>query len=151
MRAEPVLGWVSVGLSLVLIGLVVALALRSTPGTSPAPTGGSAIVPYAIVVDGTAEASAPPDVAYLSLGVDSPARTAAEATATNASAMAAVIAAVKAQGIPDKDVRTQDFSVSPVYAPPRPIAAAASAAPTPIESGQLTVSAHVQVAFSYAH
>lgn len=248
MRIRLVLGWLSVGLSLLIVALVAFIAIRPAPLLVT-----SSSTPFAILVDGEAQAAAQPDVAYVTLGVDTPAATAAEATGNNASAMSAVIGAVKAQSISDQNVRTQDFSVTPVYAVqrpgdastptitgyrvkntvrvtvedvanvgkvldaglaahansavgvsfaikdttrlqqqalkdavgqarskaeaiaggaglrltgpytitesatqlPRPIAAAApaagSVASTPIESGQLTVTAHVQIAFQYAH
>ena len=120
MRGGSVLGWLSLSLSLVLLGVMAFLVLRLLPAVSPAAAGASTAIPYAVVVDGNAEASAPPDIAYVTLGVDSPAPTAAEATSNNATAMAQIIVAVKGQGIPDQDVRTQDFSVTPVYAVQRP-------------------------------
>ncbi len=118
MRLAPIAGWVFAGL-LLLAAVIAFFALRLTGAGAPA-SGYLSSVPYSIVVEGNGEASAAPDVAYVTLGVDTPAPTAAEATDTNAKAMAAVIAAVKAQGTADKDVRTQDFSVTPVYANLRP-------------------------------
>ena len=69
----------------------------------------------------TAEGSvkAEPDVAYLSGGVISEARTAQEALVENAADMAGVFAALKAAGIPEKDIQTSNFSLNPQYEYPK--------------------------------
>jgi uncharacterized protein YggE len=71
--------------------------------------------PPAITVSGTGTVSAAPDTGQVTAGVVSEAATAAEAARANATAMAAVLAAIEAGGVAKKDVRTQGFSVSPVY------------------------------------
>ncbi len=66
-------------------------------------------------VSGEGEVRAVPDEAQLSAGVVSQGPTAAQALDTNRSAMLAVFAALKRQGIPDRSIRTSEFSVSPQY------------------------------------
>jgi uncharacterized protein YggE len=83
-----------------------------------APTAQASPLPPAIVVSGEGTATASPDVAYLSLGVQSEAATATAATNANSAAMAAIIAAIKGQSVADKDIQTSEFSVDPVYSQP---------------------------------
>lgn len=73
-----------------------------------------------ISVTGEGEASARPDMAVLTLGVTREAPTAREALDANSDAMAAVIAAMKAEGVEERDLQTSNFSISPVYVYPRP-------------------------------
>ncbi len=56
-----------------------------------------------------------PDIAYITAGVQNEAKTAKEAMAANARNMAGVMKALKAAGIPDKDVQTSNFSLNPRY------------------------------------
>ena len=68
-----------------------------------------------ISVSGSGSASAQADQASISLGVEVTDESAAEAIAENAAAMAAVIEAVKAQGVSEDDVYTTSYSVYPQY------------------------------------
>lgn len=70
---------------------------------------------HGITVQGTATISLKPDQASISLGVDAQASTAAQAQANASKAMAAVIAAVKGQGVADADLATQGISLNPSY------------------------------------
>lgn len=72
--------------------------------------------PRVITMSGHGEARAVPDTAMLSAGVSAQAPTAAAALAANTTRMQAVLAALKKQGVPDKDVQTSNFSISPQYA-----------------------------------
>ena len=56
-----------------------------------------------------------PDMASISLGVLTEAKSAAEALAANAVRMNAVMASLKRAGIADKDVQTSNLSVNPQY------------------------------------
>jgi uncharacterized protein YggE len=71
-----------------------------------------------IVVSGEGTSSIAPDLALISLGVVSLEKTAREALDGNNAAMAAVLKALKAQGIADKDLQTSDFSLQPQYSYP---------------------------------
>lgn len=57
-----------------------------------------------------------PDAALVSVGVVSTGGTAREATAANAADMARVVKAIKAAGIADRYIRTQQINVSPRFA-----------------------------------
>ncbi|MFN3501415.1 MAG: SIMPL domain-containing protein [Allorhizobium sp.] len=68
-----------------------------------------------IMVSGEGEAAIAPDMAVISLSVVRDAETAGEALSANSAAMREVLAALKEQGIAEKDVQTTDFSIQPKY------------------------------------
>jgi uncharacterized protein YggE len=76
----------------------------------------SAPLPRVITMNGHGEARAVPDTAMLSAGVSAQAPTAAAALAANTTRMQSVLAALKKQGVPEKDIQTSNFSISPQYA-----------------------------------
>jgi uncharacterized protein YggE len=70
------------------------------------------------------EVAAAPDMATITLGVQTEATSAAQALSANADQMARVMAALKRAGLADRDIRTSQLSVGPKYAyesnqPPR--------------------------------
>ena len=69
-----------------------------------------------IVMSGQGEIRAVPDTVTLSAGVTVQAATAAAALAADSSRMQAVMAALRKQGVADKNIQTSQFSVSPQYA-----------------------------------
>jgi len=69
-------------------------------------------------ITGQASVSARPDMATVTTGVVTEAKTAAEALQQNNAAMAAVTAAIKEAGIADRDLQTSGFAVEPVYTYP---------------------------------
>jgi uncharacterized protein len=81
-------------------------------GSAPAEVG----TQHSIVVAGQGSVSTRPDRAQLSFGVSTDAKSASAALRANAAEMTKVIAAVKAQGIPAADIRTDLVSLSPRYA-----------------------------------
>ena len=68
--------------------------------------------PEGVRVYGVGEAAAAPDVARTQLGVDVRAATAQQAVAAASQRMAAVIAALKQQGIAEGDLRTAQYALS---------------------------------------
>lgn len=68
-----------------------------------------------ISVTGQAQVSAKPDIAMISVGVQSIAKTAADAIAENSATMEGVFSAITAAGIDRKDMQTSQFDVSPVW------------------------------------
>ena len=68
-----------------------------------------------IWVSGEGKVTVVPDVANLSLGVQVEAATLADANSKASAAMDALINVLKTQGIADKDIKTQNFSIYPVY------------------------------------
>lgn len=94
-------------LPLALAALVAVPALAAAQGKpGPAPR---------IVVSGEGEATLKPDLAMLSLGVMREAASAGEALSENNKAMAAVIAAMKAAGVAERDLQTAGLQISPRY------------------------------------
>lgn len=71
--------------------------------------------PRIITITGEGKAMAAPDIAYISTGVVTDGKTAAEALAANTKAMESVFAGLKDAGIAEKDMQTSQFSVYPVY------------------------------------
>lgn len=66
-------------------------------------------------VSGEGEASVAPDMAILSLSVVRQAKTANAAVSANTTAMNEVLAALKADGIAERDIQTSNFSIYPQY------------------------------------
>jgi uncharacterized protein len=63
----------------------------------------------------TGEVRAAPDLAQISVGVENQGANAAEAVARNRREMAAVVAALHAQGVADPDIQTENLSLQPQY------------------------------------
>jgi uncharacterized protein YggE len=64
-----------------------------------------------ITVTGTGQVSGAPDIAHITLGVQTMDPSAQAALQTNSQQMTAVIAAIKAQGVADTDIQTSNFSI----------------------------------------
>ena len=75
-------------------------------------------MPTLVNVVGMDEQRLTPDMAIVSLGVQTTGTTVAEASNANNELMTAVIAAVKAAGIEDTDIQSTSIGLSPVYAQP---------------------------------
>ena len=76
----------------------------ATPGAVPV---------RGIIVTGSGQVDAPPDRAFVTAGVQTRGRTAQEAQNDNNQTMQAVITAIKAVGIPDKNIQTVGVSLYP--------------------------------------
>lgn len=72
-----------------------------------------------IVVSGEGTAEIAPDMAVVALTVVREAETAREALDANSTAMADVLAAMKAEGIEDRDLQTSNFSIEPKVVYPK--------------------------------
>ncbi|MFN0264539.1 SIMPL domain-containing protein [Tepidamorphus sp. 3E244] len=68
-----------------------------------------------ITMTGTGTVNASPDMAIVTSGTVSEAKTAREALSANNAAMQKVIETLKEAGIEARDIQTSDFNVSPVY------------------------------------
>lgn len=105
--------------------LLMAAALAAAGAASPAMA--QALSPAPVVAPGNAvltlsadgRTSRTPDLAVFSAGVTTQAKTAAAALSENADRMNAVITALKASGIAERDIQTSNLSVNPVYGQPR--------------------------------
>lgn len=94
---------------------VFAAALAATLAVA-----GPAAAAATITVVGEAKRTAPPDMAVLTTGVVSNAKTADDALAANSKAVSEVIAALKAAGIAPNDISTSSFSIQPQQSYPQP-------------------------------
>lgn len=73
--------------------------------------------PAYLTVGGEGTVSAPPDAVTINAGVTSQGKTAKLALDANSRAMAQVFAAMKVQGIADRNIRTTNLNLEPEYAP----------------------------------
>ncbi|MFH1652126.1 MAG: SIMPL domain-containing protein [Chloroflexota bacterium] len=108
------LTWIAAG----LVAVVVIAGLAGCTGGTTLGTGAVGInlnsQQEGIWVNGTGKVSAVPDIAIVSLGVEAQAGTVGEAQGQAAGAMDAVIKALKNNGVQDKDIQTQQFSIQKV-------------------------------------
>ncbi len=93
-----------------LLPLVLALGIAF-----PVAVGAAEAPPPRIMVVGQGENTVAPDLALLSLSVMREAATARDALTANNDAMAAVISAMKAAGIEERDLQTAGVQIAPRY------------------------------------
>ncbi|GAA2773708.1 SIMPL domain-containing protein [Streptomyces showdoensis] len=105
---------VAAGLGALLLG-AAAPAVAAAPGATVRHTAVRAAAPATVTVSGSGRASAAPDLAVVSVGVEATRPTAKEAMAAQSTAATALLDALRGQGIADRDVRTENLSLSPVY------------------------------------
>jgi len=119
--------WPSLAMGGLLIVLIGALALtqgwlqpvsaqsKATPVPTSAakvePSGSDAILPRTITVVGEGSVKIQPDIARANIGVETFGATVKVATSQAAATMDAVLAALKSQGIAEKDIQTTGYSV----------------------------------------
>jgi len=96
--------------------LVLATVTASAPGAALAQD--SQPTPR-IMVSGEGTATVAPDMAIVTLTVTREADTARAALDANTAAMSEVLAAMKAEGIEDRDLQTSGFSIEPKYVYPK--------------------------------
>lgn len=103
--------------ALVLAGL---LALTASPAAAQRAVldGDAAFRATTLTLSSYGETRAAPDQATISMGVTTQAPTAAAALAANRSRMTAVISAIRAQGIAERDIQTSGLNVNPQYTYP---------------------------------
>ena len=102
--------------AIVAASILGGLAAGSALGNhSTVVAGNAAAVEHTISVSGVGEVSVAPDVADVVVGVVVQKPTVAEAQSAQATAMSAVVAAVKSNHVDDKDIVTINLSLSPVY------------------------------------
>ena len=93
--------------SRLLLGLALAIAVVATPAL--------AADPRTIAMTGHGEMRVAPDMAQVTAGVSTMAPTAAQALSANSSHMKAVFATLTKLGIPERNIQTSNFFVSPQY------------------------------------
>jgi uncharacterized protein YggE len=91
--------------------LLLALIVVSSPVAAAAQTPR----PPHITVSGEGTASVAPDLAIIQAGMTTQGRTAREASAANSTAMTKVQAALKADGMAERDMQTARFSIRPLH------------------------------------
>jgi uncharacterized protein YggE len=100
---------------LVVVSLVLVLAVVGFAGCSAGPTTIGTVdinsQQTGIWVNGEGKVTVTPDIATLWLGIEAQATTVAEAQAQAATAMATVMAALAENGVAEKDIQTQYFSI----------------------------------------
>ena len=121
---------------LFVCGAVFALAalfivIGATTAQNVAPVNMS-LYTGTISVTGNGYVYADPDLAGVSIGVTTEAATSTQAMNDNANAMSQVIAAVRALGIPDKDIKTSTVSLQPKYSYEYPTTVGATGASSAI-------------------
>src|SRR3972149_1271041 len=88
--------------------LLVAPALaQQAPGTP------------VLQANGEGEVMVVPDIAIVTIGVTSRGRAARDALDANSADLTKAIAAIRAEGVADKDIGTSGFSIYPVYEQPK--------------------------------
>lgn len=93
-----------------LLTVLLGLAACGTTVVAPA-SGTTPEAPRSISVTGDGKASVTPDIALASVGVESRDVDISKAVDDNISKTAAVVAAIKAQGVKEADIQTSNFSV----------------------------------------
>ena len=104
-----------------LVNVMVAAAAIAGTGVAFAQDGERGRSAPTITVSASAEVSAQPDEAVVRLGMLAQAPEAADAQQRVNETMQRILAAVTGLGIPERSVRTEDLSLSPVYADQRPM------------------------------
>ncbi len=109
--------WAGLGLSGAnASGLYVTVVPTKTSITTPvAATAGSAAAGGSLTVVGVGRAKVIPDVVRIQVGVETISSTVAAATVENDRVMAAVLAALKKEGIAEKDIQTAYYTIYPEY------------------------------------
>jgi len=97
-----------------LIVAVAALAMRPGPAVGAPTTDGQPAL-HTITATGTAAVTRIPDVARVGLGVSVTKPSVKAARDSAGKSMAAIIAAIKALGIDEKDIKTTGIDLSPQY------------------------------------
>ncbi len=95
-----------------LVGIVAGPIIANSHVQGADPTG---TPEHTITVSGTGDVSVAPDVADVYLGISVTMPTAKAARDAAATSMTAVLAAVKQDGVADKDIVTTNVSLNPVY------------------------------------
>ena len=97
------------------IGTLLILTLPACDVNIASEVLSSSATDRTIHVTGSGSVTGEPDIATLDVGVSVERETVAEAREEAASAMTALIAALKANNVDEKDIKTENFSIHPQY------------------------------------
>jgi uncharacterized protein YggE len=111
--------------AVVAVGAVGVLGTALVARTAAAQAGLPPASPSTVTVVGEGEASGAPDVAHVTVGVQTRGATAVQASDENARRMAAVLDTLRGQGVAPQDIQTSGLSVNAEYRPPAPLPAEA--------------------------
>lgn len=100
---------------ILLVAAAVFVMALGVFANAPADAAEEAAQKKTINVSGQSKVTASPDFATISLGVVTEDKDAKAAQKANAESMDKVIASIKALGIDEADIRTVNYSISPVY------------------------------------
>jgi uncharacterized protein len=117
---------------LVRLGLVAALLAAPLPALAQS----EQKLP-SVTVTGEATISKAPDIAILQAGVTSQAKTARDAMSASAKLMAAVLIALKDNGIAENDIQTSRISLQPIREQNRPISSSNPGTIVAVEASSL--------------
>ncbi|MEU2296526.1 SIMPL domain-containing protein [Streptomyces antibioticus] len=99
--------------------LALGLPAVAAPAAAASPARPAAArvdpAPATITVTGEGSATAPPDVAVVAVAVEATGATSQAALDAQNTAAGALLTAVRAQGVAERDVRTDNISLQPVY------------------------------------
>jgi len=109
LRASTALAGTLLALGLPQAVTAPAFALPARPARSAEPSAST------VTVTGQGSATAAPDLAVIGAGVEVVEKTSKEALAAQTTASNALLDAVRAQGVEERDIRTEALSLSPVY------------------------------------
>lgn len=98
-----------------LLAGTAAPALAAAPERTALRAAARKDAPATVTVTGNGRASAAPDLAILSIGVEATRPTAKQAMAGQTTAAEALLDVLHKQGIEDRDIRTDSLSLAPVY------------------------------------
>ncbi len=115
-RTIPTVGAVAIG---ALVVAVVALALRPMPVIGAPATSDQPAV-HTITVSGTGSITLVPDTGHVGVGVTISKPTVRAARQAAADAMTSIIAAIKALGVDEKDIKTTGINLNPQYSNAQP-------------------------------
>ncbi|MFF4271913.1 SIMPL domain-containing protein [Streptomyces sp. NPDC001536] len=105
----------AIAVTLLALGLSVAAAPGAAAARGAVPAVRVAAAPATVTVTGEGSAVAEPDIAVVGAGVEATAKTTRAALDAQNEAADALLKAVRAQGIADRDIRTENVSLSPVH------------------------------------
>ena len=113
-----------------LLASMAGYAVYSAAAAPAAQVAGTAV--RTITVVGTGKASGAPDVAHVNVGVETQGPSLQQVVDDNKTKMATLLAALKAQNIADKDIRTSNYSVYVENQQPPQPAVEGTARPGPV-------------------
>lgn len=109
-----VMAWIATVLTVVVFGGILLLVLTGRTASTPVTTNGDQSF-TGLASSGEGRATGTPDLAEVTLGVESRAATPNEAAAQNAAKAAAIVTSTRDSGVKPEDVQTLSVSLNPEY------------------------------------